>query len=63
MITGVLSKFSVGVADQLKTLMADGIATMKLRTKDTLPAYTEWPLSILSRILTGGRTCEVARTS
>ena len=31
------------VAVQLKTLMADGMATRKLRSENTTPAYIDWP--------------------
>ena len=31
------------VAVQLKTLMAEGTATRKLRNEKTMPAYTDWP--------------------
>ncbi len=30
---------------QLKTLIADGIATRKLKTENTMPAYTDWLLT------------------
>ena len=33
------------VAVQLKTLIADGIATTKLRIEKTMPAYIDWPLT------------------
>jgi hypothetical protein len=31
------------VAVQLKTLIADGIATRKLSIEKTIPAYIDWP--------------------
>ena len=31
------------VAVQLKTLIADGTATRKLRIENTIPAYIDWP--------------------
>ena len=31
------------VAVQLKTLIADGIATMNERIEKIIPAYTDWP--------------------
>ena len=31
------------VAVQLKTLIAEGIATRKLRIEKTIPAYIDWP--------------------
>ena len=33
------------VAVQLKTLIADGIATRKLKIENTIPAYIDWPLT------------------
>ena len=33
------------VAVQLKTLIADGIATRKLRIEKTMPAYIDWPVT------------------
>ena len=31
------------VAVQLKTLIAEGTATMKLRNEKIIPAYIDWP--------------------
>ena len=31
------------MAVQLKTLIAEGIATRKLRIEKTIPAYIDWP--------------------